>query len=305
MSETKNNDYLRVKSDAIENVNRYYCVAILNISNQREMIGKVESLPISISEWQEFDKQVIREIGPTFRLRKLFLKLFDAYSTQRFSQKDYDLPILELYKKVERTLRRYLPKLKVFADTVIIYVPLSDSKREIYADGLFRTLLSIAGTYIQLMAGGYIIRGGLDVGVGIEVEQDEIYGPVVLKAYNLESKIAKYPRVVLGENFAKFLKLLTSDYSNSDHAKYNKAISVKCSELLFEDGDGSYALDYLGIAFRDFAGATMIKYIDKAKWFVNQQIGEAKSKRQTELFLGYHRLQDYFEYQMPYWDDLK
>ena len=298
------NNKLHGKIDSPETIYRYYCVAFLDILNQRDMIRKIESLPDTEEEWQNFKKQVKSTIGTVYRFRKLFSDFFLAFSKQRFPPKDLDENHLEIYRKIEKASRHFLPKIQSFSDTVIIFVPLSDDQRTVYSDGIFSTLLSISGTYIGLMASGAIFRGGIDIGIGLEIEPNEIYGPVVLKAYDLESKIAKYPRVVIGDELANFLQLMIQNSNDSDHSKYNKVIATKCSELMFEDGDGRYALDYLGIAYRDFAGPTVAKFINKAKEFVEYQIEEAKRKRDTELFLRYQSLWGYFEDQLPHWDEI-
>lgn len=49
------------------------------------------------------------------------------------------------------------------------------------------------------------IRGGIDVGLGIDLTDDEVYGPVLERAHFLESKVADYPRIVLGDDLTAYL----------------------------------------------------------------------------------------------------
>src|SRR5438045_4043107 len=56
------------------------------------------------------------------------------------------------------------------------------------------------------LAWGHPIRVGLDVGTGVEVERGQLYGPAVVKAYELESRAAEYPRVIVGDTLADYLQ---------------------------------------------------------------------------------------------------
>ena len=72
--------------------------------------------------------------------------------------------------------------------------------------GVYAALTSAASTFLTMLAGRQAIRGGIDVGVAVELRDKELYGPALARAYELESKTANYPRVVLGEELIRYIQ---------------------------------------------------------------------------------------------------
>lgn len=60
------------------------------------------------------------------------------------------------------------------------------------------------------MASKKAFRAGVEVGLGTELDNGEIYGPVLYKAYELESKVAEYPRIVVGKELINYLTTLVN-----------------------------------------------------------------------------------------------
>lgn len=65
-------------------------------------------------------------------------------------------------------------------------------------DGLWSVLLCIKELALQLLELGLLIRGGVTIGK-IHHDEQSVFGTGVNDAYRLESKVAKYPRIVLGQ----------------------------------------------------------------------------------------------------------
>jgi hypothetical protein len=55
------------------------------------------------------------------------------------------------------------------------------------------------------MSQGWPIRGGIELGLAMDIDNDDIYGPALARAYTLESKVAQYPRIVIGEELILYL----------------------------------------------------------------------------------------------------
>ncbi|PDZ55088.1 hypothetical protein CON15_23105 [Bacillus cereus] len=65
-------------------------------------------------------------------------------------------------------------------------------------------LLVVVHIQLEMMRKGILMRGGL--AVGLLCHNDNIvYGPAMVEAYELESKLAIYPRVVVKENDLKYI----------------------------------------------------------------------------------------------------
>jgi hypothetical protein len=84
-----------------------------------------------------------------------------------------------------------------------------------------------------------IVRGGLCVGQ-IVANGAETFGPALVRAYELESKVAKWPRIVLDSPLLDHLlasPLLRRHTIREERAYIDKLVS--------RDSDGQYYVDYL------------------------------------------------------------
>ncbi len=174
-------------------------------------------------------------------------------------------------------------------------MPLSDDDKVIQVDGILSSVPAIAGSFLTLMISGTIFRGGLEIGLACEIGSKEIYGPALLKAHDLESKIAKYPRVVIGDELVHFLQLTVQLPEKEVQSEINQIMAQKSLNLFMIDADGRYALDYLGKEYRDMAKEVFPDMYEKASSFLEHQVSEIKEKKDTNFFLRYLWLADYFE----------
>lgn len=85
------------------------------------------------------------------------------------------------------------PQVTLFSDNIVIsYL---DNER----DSLYNLILDCIFLYITLLAKGIYVRGGITTGL---LYHDDTYvvGPALIKAYNIESKVAIYPRIIIDDN---------------------------------------------------------------------------------------------------------
>src|SRR5947209_11171441 len=100
------------------------------------------------------------------------------------------------------------------------------------------------------MAQGQVYRGGIDVGVGAEIEPGEIYGSALSRAVELESQVAQYPRIVIGDELMTYLIETTHLPGSDNTTRYIKGMAGKCLDLITADVDGRPILHYLGEGHR-------------------------------------------------------
>jgi hypothetical protein len=118
--------------------------------------------------------------------------------------------------------------------------------KTLYQDGaLFHEILDLLHAQIELMNLGVLVRAGLTVGnayVG-KKQTDPVFGPAMVRAYEIESKEAIFPRIVVDD---LALKLHRNDkHLRSDNNSLAEEIKV-LSRLLAKDDDGLRFIDYLG-----------------------------------------------------------
>ncbi|MCX6841546.1 MAG: hypothetical protein NTX53_04590 [candidate division WOR-3 bacterium] len=133
-----------------------------------------------------------------------------------------------------------------FADTLVAYVELSTSPA---ARTAVCSLLQACAFAMQMSMGIHSpLRGGIDLGWASPVEpgSQELYGPGLNRAHYLESRIAEYPRIVVGPSVREFVETGTTTESDPTARSVATALAGLCREMLYIDDDGKLALDYIG-----------------------------------------------------------
>jgi hypothetical protein len=106
---------------------------------------------------------------------------------------------------------------------------------------LFQEVLSLLHTQGELIADDVLLRGGVTVGP-VFLDGDMAFGPGFIRAYDLESQFANYPRIVIGpEVFAALrsdLRLVADHHDLEDEVHYQR-------RLLRRGDDGFWFIDYL------------------------------------------------------------
>ena len=70
---------------------------------------------------------------------------------------------------------------------------------------IFSALSAASIVMMTSLASKHALRGGIDVGLATQIGPEEIYGTALERAYVLESRHAKYPRVAIGDEFWTYL----------------------------------------------------------------------------------------------------
>ncbi len=90
---------------------------------------------------------------------------------------------------------------------------------------------------------GFLIRGGISIG-RLFHSDNFIFGDALIKAYELESKYAKYPRIILDDEVIE-IATKYGEHSPQEEEDYYK-------ELVTRDDDGWLYLDYFEKAMSEF-----------------------------------------------------
>lgn len=92
---------------------------------------------------------------------------------------------------------------------------------------------------LMSLAKGSPIRGGIAIGSGIELDEGELFGPVVGRAHEAESQLAQYPRIVVHPSVAEYVaKHASIDNPKTNEGKYLKRMGEICTGMIAHDVDG-------------------------------------------------------------------
>ena len=148
----------------------------------------------------------------TFANLILFLK--GQYGIPIEDDTENDVSIKALRRK------KYLENVSItqFSDSFII-------SRETDANNIMELLLDACYIWLWGTYFGFLFRGAITFGKIVH-NNDFVFGPGFIHAYNLENKKAKYPRIIIDDAIID-----------------NFLVNDKCTPLIKKDDDGLYYID--------------------------------------------------------------
>jgi len=127
------------------------------------------------------------------------------------------------------------------SDAVVRVRPYQTQQR----DGAFRAeIYDLMLSQVDLVSQGIFIRAGLSVGkayVGLGGE-GPVFGPAMAKAYDIESNVAIFPRVVVDDH--ALLEFRKDEQLRSEYASYEEE-KEWLDKVLIKGEDGSRYVDYV------------------------------------------------------------
>jgi hypothetical protein len=223
----------------------WHLVAFLDVCGQREELRQLR-MPKTEDEYLAVLGILKNTAGVVLGLRKVFSDYFKSFA--------------QGYPNL------IVPNFRGVSDSFIVSVPLKDNDANVTLVRSYCALSAAAAVMLSSLARSHALRGGIDLGVGVEISQGEIYGAASERVYALENRDAKYPRILIG------------------------------------DADGRSILDYLGPGI---ANCPMPKYADDvvkpAYQFVVEKHEYFLSIGDRKLSERYANLRRYFELRLPMW----
>jgi hypothetical protein len=184
------------------------------------------------------------------------------------------------------------------SDFVVIAVPLSDKDEHCKdINGVLDMILSINQSAVWALAEGIVFRGGLDVGVAVPIgAADEVYGPALVSAYQLESEVADYPRVVVGDGLLAYLEAVTNQDPRTKHGEIAKQVAALCRSMIALDTDDRQMLDFLGSGAWTAMGVPFPReFVTTGHGFVEREYKRFQGAGDEKLACRYLRLLQYYE----------
>lgn len=131
-----------------------------------------------------------------------------------------------------------------FTDCVVVGLP-------IFQDGegtLGNALLMCAYVQLELVRRGFFVRGGVDAGM-LHMDDVAVFGQSLVAAYEAESIVAVYPRIVLTQNACNLMDRHLKSYGRIAHSPQNRSILCDRDDVRF--------VDYLSTAAWDEDGGQL------------------------------------------------
>jgi len=273
----------------------FYCLAFLDILGQRRKLRQLPRIPNKDQETEDLLKETA---GYVLKLRHRLEDTFNEF--QKATSFSAALPE-NLRKRLIDA--RGSVKYRGFSDSFIIAVSLrGDDDQCSPIIGIYGCMAACCILHLAALAYKRPIRGAIDVGLGLDITDDEVYGPVLEQAHFLESQVADYPRIIVGDELLRCLDTVNKQTPNSIFGRLAKDIASRCIELIVLDNDGFPVLDFLGEAMAKTTPAAERQNLFKpATEYIEEQKQIARSERNYQHLSRYNRLGTYFEEHADLW----
>ena len=144
--------------------------------------------------------------------------------------------VKNIYENANKVFRKYAKNefeldIKAFSDNIVLSRKIDKSMKE--SMQILYFIVSISVMLSGALKKNLLLRGGITIGE-FYIDTTMVWGKALVKAYNLENKVAIYPRVIIDDAVIKRLIEL-----NRDDEELFGASMIKV------DKDGRYFVDYL------------------------------------------------------------
>jgi len=276
-----------------------YLVVYYDLLGQKEALRKIPSLPVSETEEGQFVESVKKSVGKVLTIRRTFKSQFDATLAY---EPNTDLVPPEHRKEFIESQKTNLHYYGL-SDAFVIAVPLMmENEYCTSMNGIFSALTATCGTMLLLLPQKILCRAGIDVGVGVQIDDREVYGPALERAFRIEAELAEYPRLVVGQELWAYLSWVENQKHQTRFGLFAAKTAKQCKNLMVQDTDGRIILDYLGENVKEAFGDEMDKDVVAKAWnFVNKQhIFQIKNGNE-KLASRYFRMIRYFKSRLKIW----
>ena len=218
-----------------------YVVAFLDLVGQREALRRLLRIPTTREEEQDFIELLRESLGKVLELRRDFASFFSGPQRRHLDLTDFPTEVREAVQAATQT--EYT--VSGLSDSIVIAAPLDGDVEHCKAmSGVKLAMLSVCYLAARTFAIGMVFRGGLDVGMGVKIEPDEVYGPALARAYQLESEVAEYPRFVVGDKLLEFVEVVKNQDPKTRLGELAKQKAACCGRMIVQDTDGRQMLDF-------------------------------------------------------------
>jgi hypothetical protein len=276
----------------------WYVVAFLDVLGQQGVLSEITALPnVEIQEEVDAFKQKVAEIyRPLYGLEAFFKASIKPFIEGAINEAAYSPPEQALLKQLRSTPIFY----RHFSDSLIIHIPLSYNTGKFQCHAICGILNATAVTFLSCLVYSWAIRGGIELGLAMDIEEGEVYGPALARAHRLESRVAKYPRIVIGEELVRYLQTVAGQKVITEEEKAHAHLAKRSLRMLAVDDDGCTFLDWLGTDIRSTFQKRK-ELVCTAYNFIIKESVKYKESRNSKLGFRYTLLRNYIESRLPDW----
>ena len=279
----------------------YYVAVFIDILGQGEKLSKIKALPNTPEDEEKFFKLFRETAGAVKGLHKTFENFFQSYSQTsdeiRADMVSWTPDMIEKFEKSKELNLKYLK----FSDTVVLYFALDKESNVAPMRSIYSALSSTASSFLIMLSQKVPLRGAINIGIATELEDSGIYGPILQNLHHLESKVAEYPRIIIGNELIQMIAHYEQEEIQQPtmYQTMDKAIIPRIKELIKIDTDGIKILNYLDSSIADSLKEKKAEIYQDIKLYSEEQLQNFKGN--YKLICRYKRLRSYIRKNKPNW----
>lgn len=284
----------------------YHVVAFVDLMGQQERLRELVRLPDDgdSEAYQELVQTLKATYGAVNTLRSSLQKYVRAFEERKSDARALSPQERSLFRQLTSNPIRF----HQFSDFVTAFLSMrTDLGAKVPAKGIMGLLGATATASVIGLASGHPIRGGIEIGLNLDIKHNEIYGAAIARAYALESHVANYPRIVVGPELISYLEFTRDKEKDGPEAAISSIVAQQCLDMICVDDDGYPFVDFLGPAIRnsleDNDASTDISrdIVTRAYEFVVSSSMKFKEEKNTKLAFKYTLLRNYMESRLELW----
>ena len=295
MDEVANDDKLELTAPMFQ----YHAVLLYDLLGQSTKLRRITAIPETLEEEKSVTGILSETAGAVLRMRRHMKRYYDKVIVSQIDAHTLPpeaRPQFERTRAVELTIRS-------FSDLTVAHTPLMEAPGAKLPMASVAALISSAASMMLIsLVGGTPIRGAIDVGLAIDLEGSEIYGPILDRVYCDESQVAEWPRILVGDGLKEYLIAASHDPGNGLESSSRRDLAHLCTEFNETDIDGRTIVDYLGSGAKRRMGSNVpFALIEKALTFVNNEFLTYKEQKNDKLAARYEKVLEYGEARKEVW----
>jgi hypothetical protein len=280
---------------------QYYVVCVIDVLGQQSRLAQWRELPLN----GLLDAKLISALKNTLGIVLGFKDIFERYFKE-VSQCTMPDRIAALSEEQQALYKRYRDctlKTQQFSDTFVFYAPLQNVFGDLSVIQVHEILGACSMAMLISLAARIPVRGGMSIGVGTEIEDHGFYGPALAEAHYLESKKAKYPRIVLSSRVPQLLRTIEANAAKGVIERMMSGMAKECLNMIAMDSDGVWIVDYMGTGMKKYL--PLIQELNRAVFcahaFVCSEADRFRAEENDLLATCYERLRSYIESRLELW----
>ena len=283
-------------------VNQYIC-ALVDVLGQQDELRRLDSDDDftnlgAIDEHSDFSKSLKRCYSTILNFRKIIEENLSRWYP---TIEDIHLADAALRANLQSAVSQTVTT-RSFSDLMIVYASM-DTAADVPLAPIWRTICALMFCQLRALAEGRTLRGGIELGLGFEFGAGDLYGPVLSRAYSLESDVAQYPRIVIGERLIQFVDARAIS-TEGVFGVLNCSMAKQVQRAFSQDVDGQCILDFAGDAHHEWIRADEWdcgSLFTLAHTFVRGECERFRLQNNSRLAFRYAHLDDYLQSRASIW----